>query len=87
VHAYPTYGEGLQAAFRELAKTEQQEMRIGPLSELSMETPEDDAIEQHTELVPEEAVAGARRSGRLEVNEADAAEQERAVGFDDDDYR
>jgi pyruvate/2-oxoglutarate dehydrogenase complex dihydrolipoamide dehydrogenase (E3) component len=87
VHAFPTYGEGLQAAFRELAKTEQKEMRIGPLSELSMETPEDDAIEQHTELVPEEAVAGAQHGGQLEVNEADAAEQERAVGFDDDDYR
>jgi hypothetical protein len=87
VHAFPTYGEGIQAAFRELAKTEQQEMRIAPLSELSMETPEDDALEQRTELVGEEAVVGAPRGIRLEVNEADAAEQERAVGFDDDDYR
>jgi pyruvate/2-oxoglutarate dehydrogenase complex dihydrolipoamide dehydrogenase (E3) component len=87
VHAFPTYGEALQVAFRELAMTEQNQERIGPLSELSMETPEDDAIEQNTELVPDEAVTAARRSARFEVNEADAAEQERAVGFDDDDYR
>src|SRR5215472_11618386 len=47
VHAFPTYGEALQAAFRELAGADLR--RIGPLSELDMETPEDDAIEQHTE--------------------------------------
>ena len=52
-----------------------------------METPEDDAIEQQTELIPDEAATAARRSVRFEVDEADAAEQERSVGFDDDDYR
>jgi hypothetical protein len=87
VHAFPTYGEALQAAFRELAMTGHSEKGIGSLSELNMETPEDDAIEQLTDLVPEESGAGPRRDVLLEVNEADAAEQERAVGFGDDDYR
>ena len=97
VHAFPTYGEALQAAFRELAvsdhgvsekdMTDQKEKGIAPLSELNMETPEDDAIEQNTELVPDETVTAARREVGFEVNEADAAEQERTVGYDDDDYR
>ena len=93
VHAFPTYGEALQAAFRELAvsdqkdMTDQKEKGIAPLSELNMETPEDDAIEQNTELVPDEAVTAARRDVGFEVDEADAAEQERTVGYDDDDYR
>jgi pyruvate/2-oxoglutarate dehydrogenase complex dihydrolipoamide dehydrogenase (E3) component len=87
VHAFPTYGEALQAAFRELARTDQTEKGIGPLSELDMETPEDDAIEQQREIVADEAVTVARRERPFDVDEADAAEQERAVGFDDDDYR
>ncbi len=87
VHAFPTYGEALQAAFRELAETDQKEKGIGPLSELDMETPEDDAIEQHQELVPDEAVTVTRHERPFDVDEADAAEQERTVGFDDDDYR
>jgi dihydrolipoamide dehydrogenase len=94
VHAFPTYGEALEAALRELAGTGgsnvhayQQEKGIGPLSELDMETPEGDAIEQHQEVVEDETVPRARREVPLDVNEADAAEQERAVGFDDDDYR
>jgi pyruvate/2-oxoglutarate dehydrogenase complex dihydrolipoamide dehydrogenase (E3) component len=86
VHAFPTYGEALQAAFRELAAVPE-EKGIGPLSELSMETPEDDALEQHRELVPDEAVTVPRRDMPFDVNEADAVEQSRAVGFDDDDYR
>jgi dihydrolipoamide dehydrogenase len=87
VHAFPTYGEALQAAFRELAMTDQKEKGIGPLSELSMETPEDDAIEQNTDLIGDETVAVARHEVGFEVNEADAAEQDRTVGYDDDDYR
>ncbi len=94
VHAFPTYGEALQTALRELAGTEgsaaradQQEKGTGTLSELDMETPEGDAIEQHQEVIADEAVASARREVPFDVNEADAAEQERAVGFDDDDYR
>ncbi len=90
VHAFPTYGEALQAAFRELARTGSavtEEKGIGPLSELGLETPEDDAVEQHRELVSDEAVTVPRRDVPFDVDEADAAEQARAVGFDDDDYR
>ena len=94
VHAFPTYGEALETALRELAGTGvsavravQQEKGTGPLSELDMETPEGDAIEQHQEVIADEAVASVHREVPFDVNEADAAEQERAVGFDDDDYR
>jgi pyruvate/2-oxoglutarate dehydrogenase complex dihydrolipoamide dehydrogenase (E3) component len=94
VHAFPTYGEALETALRELAGTGasaagagQQEEGIEPLSELDMETPEDDALEQHRELIEEETPVGVRREVPFDVNEADAAEQERVVGFDDDDYR
>jgi hypothetical protein len=99
VHAFPTYGEALETALRELAGTgasavrpsvvvaDQQEKGTGPLSEQDIETPEDDAIEQHQELIPDETVVGARREVPFDVNEADAAEQDRVVGFDDDDYR
>ncbi len=94
VHAFPTYGEALETALRELAgsgdgtvNADQKERGIGPLSELDMETPEGDAIEQHQEVIADETVAAGRREVPFDVNEADAAEQERAVGFDDDDYR
>ncbi len=94
VHAFPTYGEALETALRELAGTgsstviaDQREKGIGPLSELDMETPEGDAIEQQQEVIEDETVTGARREVPFDVDEADAAEQERAVGFDDDDYR
>jgi hypothetical protein len=93
VHAFPTYGEALETALRELAGTggsaaraDQQEKGTGTLSELDIETPEGDAIEQHQEVIADEA-ASPRREVPFDVNEADAAEQERAVGFDDDDYR
>jgi dihydrolipoamide dehydrogenase len=86
VHAFPTYGEALQAAFRELAAVPE-EKGIGPLSELGLETPEDDAVEQHRELVSDEPVTVPRRDLPFDVDEADAAEQARAVSFDDDDYR
>jgi len=52
-----------------------------------METPEGDAIEQHQEVVENEEPAVTRRAIPFDVDEADAAEQERDVGFDDDDYR
>ena len=94
VHAFPTYGEALETALRELAGTggrtvhaDQKEKGTGPLSELDMETPEDDALEQHQEVIADETETGARHEVPFDVDEADAAEQERAVGFDDDDYR
>jgi Pyridine nucleotide-disulphide oxidoreductase, dimerisation domain len=94
VHAFPTYGEALETALRELAGTggigvaaDQEEKGSGHVSELDMETPEGDAIEQHQEVGEQENETDARREVPFEVNEADAAEQEVAVGFDDDDYR
>ena len=94
VHAFPTYGEALETALRELAGTggstviaDQRKKGIGPLSELDMETPEGDAIEQHQEVIEDDTATAARREVPFDVDEADAAEQERAVGFDDDEYR
>jgi hypothetical protein len=89
VHAFPTYGEALETAFRELAgdRPGHAEGRIKPVSELDMETPEDDAYEQQQEVVAEENGTPRRHEVPFDVDEADAAEQERAVGFDDDDYR
>jgi hypothetical protein len=94
VHAFPSYGEALEKALCELASTggssviADQEVR--QLSELDMEAPEGDAIEQHQEVIEDENGSGgsaARHEVPFDVNEADAAEQERDVGFDDDDYR
>jgi pyruvate/2-oxoglutarate dehydrogenase complex dihydrolipoamide dehydrogenase (E3) component len=94
VHAFPTYGEAIQTALRELAgapgtagTADKQGRGFGSVSELDLETPEDDAIEQRQEVVTDENAGGIRREVPFEVNEADAVEQELAVGFDDDDYR
>ncbi len=93
VHAFPTYGEALETAFRGLAGgrpgSSDREGWIAPLSELDMETPEGDAFEQQQEVVADADENGAqsRREVPFDVDEADAAEQERSVGFDDDDYR
>ena len=50
-----------------------------------METPSEDAAEQAREVAEEEP----QELGELplEVDEADAAEQIRDVGYDDEDYR
>jgi pyruvate/2-oxoglutarate dehydrogenase complex dihydrolipoamide dehydrogenase (E3) component len=94
VHAFPTYGEALQSALRELAgtwdaaaKPDRYDRRIRAVSDTDIETPEDDALEQHQEVVAEEDGIGVIREVPFEANEADAVEQELAVGFDDDDYR
>lgn len=50
-----------------------------------METPGEDAAEQAREVPEEEN--GELREVPFEVNEADAAEQVRDVGYDDEDYR
>jgi hypothetical protein len=55
------------------------------VSEIGIETPGEDAAEQARE-VPEEENAELREVP-FEVNEADAAEQIRDVGYDDEDYR
>ena len=50
-----------------------------------METPGEDAAEQAREVPEQEA--GQLQEVPIEVNEADAAEQIRDVGYDDEDYR
>ena len=94
VHAFPADGEALQTALRELAGTgastvqaDQQEKGIGTVSELDMETPEGDAFEQRQEVIADETTTRTTHEIPFDVDEADAAEQERAIGFDDDDYR
>jgi pyruvate/2-oxoglutarate dehydrogenase complex dihydrolipoamide dehydrogenase (E3) component len=94
VHAFPTYGEALQSAVRELASIwdtaagpDPAERGIRAVSDTGMETPEDDALEQHQDVVAEENGIGAIHEVPFEANEADAVEQELAVSFDDDDYR
>ncbi len=94
VHAFPTYGEATESALRELAgilgatrAADQDEKRFVQVSELDLETPEDDAIEQQQNAVEDENAADNRHEVPLDVNEADAAEQELSVGYADDDYR
>ena len=93
VHAFPTYGEALQTALRELAGigggkvAEQEAGGFRQVSEIGMETPEGDALEQHAEVVDNDNFVISAHERPYDVNEADAADQERAVGFDDDDYR
>jgi hypothetical protein len=59
------------------------------MSEESLEAPEADAVEQHEDADPETADAGPDEpvAVPLESDEADAAEQARAVPAGDDDYR
>ncbi len=91
VHAFPTYGEALETALRQLARTgvADQERGTRPLSEPDIETPEDDAVEQRKDVFSgdDEDKELTRIEVPLEANEADAVEQDLAVGFDDDDYR
>jgi len=55
------------------------------VSELSIETPDEDAAEQARD-VPEDGEEELAEVP-LEVDEADAAEQIRDAGYDDEDYR
>jgi hypothetical protein len=101
VHAFPTYGEAMETALRELAGALRSgtlpigtwsgpgiaDQEVRRLSEMDIETPEGDAIEQRQEIVADESTTRTRREVRFDVDEADAAEQERSIGFDDDDYR
>ena len=90
IHAYPAYGEVLEAPPRELAGNANCQRGMKDtggeaLSEMDMETPEDDAAEQAREVTGENREE--LRELPFEVDEADAAEQVRDVGYDDDDYR
>jgi hypothetical protein len=52
-----------------------------------METPGEDAAEQAREVDVSDDENGELRELPFEVNEADAAEQVRDIGYDDEDYR
>ncbi|NUR86940.1 MAG: hypothetical protein HOY71_22900 [Nonomuraea sp.] len=53
--------------------------------QLSPETPEADAAEQRRDMRHDDG--GPRREVPLDADPADAADQDRVVDFDDDDYR
>jgi hypothetical protein len=58
------------------------------LSEMDIEKPPDDALEQQRELVEtDEEDVPEHLEMPLDANEADVAEQARTVSDDDDDYR
>jgi dihydrolipoamide dehydrogenase len=90
VHAFPTHGEVLQIPLGVLAgitgKAETTTVGGRAVSEMDIETPDEDAAEQARSVPPEEE-AEEPRELPIEVNEADAAEQTRDVPYDDDDYR
>jgi hypothetical protein len=56
---------------------------------MSLEQPVPDAVEQSQDAITgeQEQDAGAAASTPLEADEADAAEQSRDLGPDEDDYR
>jgi hypothetical protein len=60
------------------------------MSDMGLEQPEDDTLEQDQDVVPNGAEldqSNLPHEVPLEADEADAAEQERALGVDEDDYR
>ena len=61
------------------------EAEVAVSEQQSIETPEEDAAEQAREVPEEEAEELS--AVPLEVDEADAAEQIRDAGYDDEDYR
>lgn len=56
------------------------------IAEVGLETPDVDAAEQQA-LVGEEPLSQGFRRTAFDVNEADAADQDRVVELDEDDYR
>jgi hypothetical protein len=60
------------------------------MSDMGLEQPEDDTVEQAQDVDPNEAEldqSNLPHEVPLEADEADAAEQERALSVDEDDYR
>ena len=55
------------------------------MSEMDIETPGEDAAEQAREV--DEETSDDLHEIPFDVNEADAAEQTRDIGYDDDEYR
>jgi hypothetical protein len=63
-------------------------MESREMSDRGMETPSDDALEQQRDVVETDEEPDEQRSELpFDANEADAAEQERTVQDDEDDYR
>jgi hypothetical protein len=52
-----------------------------------LEVPEEDALEQRTDVVEHAVDEGPADRDSAEVDEGDLAEQSRAVDVDDDEYR
>ena len=67
--------------------------RAVPDPETDVELPVEDAVEQEQLVVPAPSdanaatVPSAEQEPTLEADEADYAEQQSVVGYDDDDYR
>ncbi|HTW01095.1 MAG TPA: hypothetical protein VMF87_12420 [Streptosporangiaceae bacterium] len=60
------------------------------MSDMGLEQPLDDAVEQDQDVIPDDDEpddGGEPQEIPLEANEADAAEQERALSLDEEDYR
>lgn len=60
------------------------------MSDMGLEQPVDDSVEQGQDVVPNGAEldqSNLPHEVPLEADEADAVEQERALGVDEDDYR
>ncbi|HTS96996.1 MAG TPA: hypothetical protein VMI33_10275 [Streptosporangiaceae bacterium] len=60
------------------------------MSDMGLERPVDDVVEQDQDAIPDGTEPDEDLGPHevpLEVDEADAAEQERALGLDEDDYR
>jgi hypothetical protein len=60
------------------------------MSDMGLERPPDDAVEQDQDVIPDEDEpddGAVRQEIPLEADEADAAEQERALSLDEEDYR
>lgn len=62
------------------------------MTDRDAEEPVDDVVEQHKEVLPDDQDDAEEAELHpvelpLEADEADAAEQARTVGRDDDDYR
>jgi hypothetical protein len=60
------------------------------MSEMGLERPVDDSVEQNQDVIPgggELDEVDLPYEVPLEVDEADAAEQERELSLDEDDYR
>jgi hypothetical protein len=60
------------------------------MGDMDIERPVDDAVEQDQDVIPDSGdldESDVPYEVPLEADEADAAEQERALSLDEDDYR